>query len=184
MKKQIRREAELRLAKMGSTPTLREIYAPKVIFGAIFVLAVIGGLLVGKVSKRPPPEDRPIPHLTCVKSLDVLATALARYKHHVGSFPTTEQGLLALNMDFGTKGWMGPYLVQLNDDPWGRKYVYKAPISNDFPRLFSVGPDGMEGTRDDLYPGEEFFTPNMDWTNSWRAKEARLPRIIGLEDSQ
>lgn len=176
-KRQIRREAERRVAEMKVTPTLREIYAPKVIFGLIFVLAIIGGLLVNKVSRTVKEDpDRPIPHLVAIRSLDNLATALGRYKMHVGEYPTTKQGILALNLDPGVKGWNGPYLVALNTDPWGRDYIYERG-TNTIPRLFTRGPDGEIGTRDDLYPGVESFDPGTDWTNGWLRKEDRLPSI-------
>ncbi len=181
-KLQIRREAERRLAGISATPTLREIYAPRVIFAAIFILAIVGGLLIGKVGRTVRDNsDRPIPHLTAVKSLDVLATALGRYKMHVGRFPETEQGLAALNKDLGEPGWDGPYLVQLMEDPWGRPYFYERG-TNALPVLFSCGPDGRPDTKDDLRPGEEFFDPGTDWTNGWKSKEERLPEIILEED--
>lgn len=176
-KRQIRREAERRVAELKVTPTLREIYAPKVIFGLIFFMAIIGGLLINKVSrsiKKDP--DRPIPHLVAIRSLDNLATALGRYKMHVGEYPTTKQGILALNLDPGVKGWNGPYLVSLNTDPWGQDYIYENG-TNTIPTLFSRGPDGIAKTKDDLYPGVEYFNPGTSWTNGWLKKEARLPKI-------
>jgi len=37
------------------------------------------------------------------------------------------------------------------DDPWGRPYVYRCPglRNRDGSDLFSLGPDGQEGTADD-----------------------------------
>lgn len=181
-KLQIRREAERRLAEMSATPTLREIYAPRVIFAAIFILAIIGGFLIGRVGRSVRDDsDRPIPHYTAIKSLDVLATALGRYRMHVGEFPSTEDGLAALNKDLGKAGWDGPYLVQLMEDPWGRLYRYERRDGG-LPRLFSCGPDGEPGTHDDLFPGDEFFDPGTDWTNGWKSKEQRLPEIVLEED--
>ncbi len=177
IKRQIRREAEMRLAGISATPTLREIYAPRVIFAAIFLLAVLGGFLIHRVDRRVRENpDRPIPHLVAVKSLDVLATALGRYRFHVGRFPSTEQGLRALNADPGEPGWDGPYLVQLMEDPWGRPYFYERG-TNDLPRLLSCGPDGVPGTHDDLRPGESFFDPGETWTNGWRHRWEKLPDI-------
>ena len=177
IKRQIRREAERRLADIHATPTLREIYAPRVIFAAMIMLTVIGGILISRVDRRARRDpDRPIPHRVAIHSLDALATALGRYRHHVGRFPSTEEGLVALNKDLGTPGWDGPYLVQLFDDPWGRPYVYERG-TNDLPRLLSCGPDGMAGTLDDLRPGASYFDPGTDWTNGWRHRWERLPSI-------
>ncbi len=179
LKHRIRREAERRLAEMHSTPTLREIYAPRVLFAIVIILAVLGALLVrsaGRAARRP--VQRAIPHRTAVRSLDALATALGRYKVHTGEYPSTGQGLVALNKDLGVPGWDGPYLVQLFTDPWGREYVYEAPSAPDaLPRLFSLGPDGQPGTPDDLFPGEEYFDVGTSWTNGWRHRWERLPEI-------
>lgn len=179
LKRLIRQEAARRMAEIHTTPTLRELYAPRVIFAAVIVLFLVGGLLVGRVgraSRRPAP--RAIPHLTAIRSLDALATALGRYRFHTGQYPTIEQGLAALNKDMGVAGWDGPYLVQIFDDPWDHDYVYEAPPEpGALPRLFSRGPDGISGTRDDLFPGAEFFDVGTAWTNNWRHRWERLPEI-------
>lgn len=177
-KHRIRREAERRMAGLHQTPTMREIYAPRVIFGAMILLAVIGAVLVRRtdaIARRP---ERRIPHLTAVKSLDALAEALGRYMLHVGRYPTAEGGLASLNKDLGEEGWDGPYLVQLFDDPWGREYFYAPPESDgSLPTLFSLGPDGVAGTRDDLRPGTNFFNAGTAWTNGWRHRWERLPDL-------
>lgn len=179
IKRRIRRDAEMRRAGLGDTPTLREIYAPKVIFAAIVLLTIIGAVLIRRVEYRfrHSPERR-IPHLTAVKSLDALAVALGRYKFHTGRYPTAAQGLPALNKDFGEEGWDGPYLVQLFDDPWGHDYVYAPPSAPDgLPELFSCGPDGLPHTRDDLFPGTNYFNVGEAWTNGWLHRQERLPEI-------
>ncbi|MCA9232457.1 MAG: type II secretion system major pseudopilin GspG [Planctomycetales bacterium] len=48
--------------------------------------------------------------------------------------------------------WGGPYVEKLDDDPWGNPYEYlaegeKNPDKYDF---WSVGPDGEDGTEDDI----------------------------------
>jgi len=179
MKHRIRREAERRLAEMRSTPTLREIYAPRVIFAAIFLLAVLGAVLIRRADRFKRREEvRAIPHRTAIRSLDTLATALGRFRIHVGRFPSTEEGLASLNKDLGIPGWDGPYLVQLFDDPWGRDYHYEGPASPDaLPVLFCLGPDGEPHTPDDLRPGTDYFDPGTAWTNGWRHRWERLPEI-------
>ncbi|MBQ2335504.1 MAG: type II secretion system protein GspG, partial [Victivallales bacterium] len=99
---------------------------------------------------------------------------------------------IGLNMNYGSAdfrakltaglqkmaGEDGPYLVQLFDDPWGRDYVYEAPADEGaLPRLFSLGPDGLAGTRDDLRPGTNFFDVGTAWTNGWLHRQQRLPQI-------
>src|SRR5689334_15691653 len=48
--------------------------------------------------------------------------------------------------------WRGPYLSFLKPDPWGRPYVYHpgGPGGGRGYRVLSVGPDGKEGTADDI----------------------------------
>ena len=50
--------------------------------------------------------------------------------------------------------WGGPYFdpPQLPVDPWGNPYVYYYPGKHNQPTydLLSVGPDGKEGTDDDI----------------------------------
>ncbi len=38
---------------------------------------------------------------------------------------------------------------KINNDPWGAPYVYRKVNNREF-ELFSVGPDGQEGTDDDI----------------------------------
>jgi general secretion pathway protein G len=47
----------------------------------------------------------------------------------------------------------GPYLTQEPIDPWGRPYVYHRPPGDGASAtVFSAGPDGQEGTEDDVHP--------------------------------
>ena len=65
-------------------------------------------------------------------------------------YPTTEQGLAALSVK-GDRG--GPYLDAAlpMKDAWGRSFVYRMPGAAGKPYdLFSLGPDGNEGTADDI----------------------------------
>ena len=80
--------------------------------------------------------------------LSSLDTALKLYRLDTGVYPTTEQGLDILLTATGK----GPYLEKTPIDPWKNKYQYRfpgvhRPTSYD---LFSSGPDGKEGTEDDI----------------------------------
>lgn len=85
-----------------------------------------------------------------------LKTALSAYEIEAGSFPSMEEGLNALVHQPGNKpGWRGPYMQKIPQDPWGNSYVYVFPghggrHSMD---LFSMGPDGLAGTDDDIGEG-------------------------------
>lgn len=80
-----------------------------------------------------------------------LKTALNMYKLDTGLFPTTEQGLAALETaPQGVKNWQGPYLQeQLTTDPWGNPYDYRFPGSRgNEPDIISYGADGVPGGED------------------------------------
>lgn len=83
-----------------------------------------------------------------------LSLALRLYEVDNGQYPTSEQGLQALLQKPASPplstNWRGPYIEQDPVDPWGRPYVYAYPGTHP-PRdydLYSLGPDGVEGTDD------------------------------------
>ena len=81
--------------------------------------------------------------------------ALDLFELDTGKYPTTEEGLGILRAappDAQARNWHGPYLKQSPTDPWKRPYRYAYPgVKNiqDYD-LYSVGPDGTEGTSDDI----------------------------------
>jgi len=85
-----------------------------------------------------------------------IAVALDMFEVDNGFYPTTDQGLAAL-VKKPTSGptplrWNGPYLKGgLPKDPWRRPYIYRCPGTEkkDYD-LLSMGPDGTEGTEDDI----------------------------------
>ena len=98
--------------------------------------------------------------------IGLFVTALGRYQQSVGNFPTTKQGLQALRTrppDLPKpKKWNGPYLnpevslhplnLELPLDPWGHPYHYRLPGTHnpDSFDVWSVGPDGVDGSEDDI----------------------------------
>lgn len=73
--------------------------------------------------------------------------ALQQYRLDVGSFPSTEQGLQALQTrPDGVAKWDGPYLAKsVPMDPWGRPYVYASPGEHGEFDISSTGRDGRPG---------------------------------------
>ena len=88
--------------------------------------------------------------------IKTLEASLIRYKTKGGLYPTTEQGLKALV----TKPADGPqprsYSTLLREqalmDPWGNSYQYRRPGRHNPETydVYSVGPDGQDGTEDDI----------------------------------
>jgi len=84
-----------------------------------------------------------------------IRTPLRAFQLHVGRYPTTEEGLRALverPSGVSERAWRGPYVDELPQDPWGRDFRYRFPGERNPDRydVWSVGPDGVSGTDDDI----------------------------------
>jgi general secretion pathway protein G len=85
-----------------------------------------------------------------------LDTALNLYKVHTGSFPMSDQGLMALEAppNPAPENWRGPYIKGTSQlrDPWGNPYNYQYPGTRNTvgPDVWSNGPDRQSGTSDDI----------------------------------
>jgi general secretion pathway protein G len=116
----------------------------------LLVVVVILGLLIGLVAPAMMRQLGSAKHRIAEQSVARLAGILDIYRLDIGSYPTTGQGLAALNESpAGAAGWNGPYV---NDetgivDPWGRPFEYRSP-SQRVGRAFdisSLGADGKPG---------------------------------------
>ncbi|MDI1230967.1 MAG: type II secretion system major pseudopilin GspG [Methylobacter sp.] len=80
--------------------------------------------------------------------IEDLAAALDMYKLDLGSYPTSEQGLMTLieSPDKANR-WNGPYLrkSKMPLDPWQQEYRYVAPGEHGKFDLYTLGADGKEG---------------------------------------
>jgi general secretion pathway protein G len=88
-------------------------------------------------------------------------TALGTYKLDTGTFPTTEQGLMALRVKpADTATWNGPYMPKdIPKDPWQHDYGYRYPGEHgDEPDVISYGLDGQPG-------GEGLNADVVSWKN-------------------
>jgi general secretion pathway protein G len=81
-----------------------------------------------------------------------IKSAIGQYEVDNGFYPKSLQDLIV--QPSNAKNWHGPYFdpPKLPVDPWGIAYIYyypgkHNPTSYD---LLSVGPDGREGTDDDI----------------------------------
>jgi type II secretion system protein G len=88
-------------------------------------------------------------------TLVVLQQVLLSYHLDVGCFPTTAQGLEALRErppEFSGSGeWYGPYINKsVPLDPWGNPYQYEYATGDKQPKIWSLGPDSVSGTVDDV----------------------------------
>ena len=169
------RDCERQKSEMHGILTPGMFHNPKFYFVMVAVLVVVGALLFratdAAVSRKVAPSV-----LRAMRHVDVLAEALGRYRFHTGTFPSAEQGLLALVRDPKVPKWDGPYINQLPKDPWRTSYVYE-PGTNGVPVVLSCGPDKLRGTPDDLRADPDRFNPGTDWTNGWVKASERHPGI-------
>lgn len=80
-----------------------------------------------------------------------ISVALDLYDVDMGRYPETLSALV--ERPAGDSRWKGPYLKKgLPKDPWGNAYVFRYPGSMDTESydLYSVGPDGKDGTGDEI----------------------------------
>lgn len=113
----------------------------------LLVVMVIIGLLAGYVGPKYFEQIGKSETKTAKAQLNALGKALDQYRIDVGQYPTTEQGLNALNTNpDNLSRWSGPYLKKsVPNDPWDRPYLYKSPGEHGDYDLFSYGKDGQQG---------------------------------------
>ena len=82
--------------------------------------------------------------------IQTIETALDLYKLDTGTYPGTDQGLIALVVVPGgnsvaRNSRSGGYLKKLSSDPWGNPYQYLYPGEMSELDIFSYGADGEPG---------------------------------------
>jgi general secretion pathway protein G len=117
----------------------------------IVILGILAGLIVPRIMDKPDEARR----LKAKIQIESLSSALKFYKLDNGSYPGTEQGLLALvespETGTGPKNWRkGGYLEKgkVPKDPWGNEFIYLSPGVNGEFDLISYGADGVPGGED------------------------------------
>jgi general secretion pathway protein G len=116
--------------------TLIELLVVMVILAML--AAIVGPKLFTKVGKGKQSAAK--------TQIEMLGQALDSYRLDTGHYPTTSEGLNALETNSGATGWDGPYLKKaIPNDPWGKPYQYQAPGTHGDYDLFSYGGDGAPG---------------------------------------
>jgi len=117
----------------------------------IGLMVLLFGLVVANVDKIFGDNQE---QLVAFKVKESFKTPLTSYRIHMGSFPSTQQGLKALlSRPENDRGrWKGPYIENPEDlvDPWGNQLQYRYPGAQNTSSydLFSLGPDGTESGDD------------------------------------
>jgi general secretion pathway protein G len=120
----------------------------------VVILGVLAALVVPRIMERPD-QARIIAAKNDVRAI---ISALKLYRLDSGTYPSTDQGLLALvqkpETGNGSRNWKsGGYLERLPVDPWQAQYQYLNPGIHGEIDVFSFGGDnapGGEGTNADI----------------------------------
>jgi general secretion pathway protein G len=115
------------------------------------ILVLLVGMVVPNVLKSQKKSD-----IQNTKAqVGMLRQCLERYAIDCKIYPSSDQGLGALlskpsDLD-DSVNWDGPYIStdSLPKDPWGHDYKYEL-VDDSTPHIWSMGPDGQDGTDDDI----------------------------------
>ncbi len=113
----------------------------------LLVVIIILGLLVGLVGPRLFGRVGQSKQTAARAQIELIGAGLDQFRLDVGSYPTTAQGLDALQRNPGASMWNGPYLKKsVPKDPWGNPYKYGCcPGQRGDYDLWSEGADGQPG---------------------------------------
>ncbi len=113
----------------------------------LLVVMVIIGLLAGLVAPRYFGQVGKSQVKVAAAQIDSLDKALVQFRLDADRFPTSEEGLSALNeQPTDVVSWYGPYLKKaVPADPWGRPFLYKEPGEHGDFDLYTLGKDGRPG---------------------------------------
>jgi general secretion pathway protein G len=120
----------------------------------LLLVLVILGVLAGVVVPRLLNHAEKSKVTGAKTSISTLSGVINTFALDCGRLPTTDEGLSALVTRPGdVKEWHGPYIEPNSlKDPWGDSFQYQlnGPHNPDSFDLYSLGPDGREGTADDI----------------------------------
>jgi general secretion pathway protein G len=117
--------------------TLLELLVVMVIIGLL--VAYVGPKYFGQLGKS---------EIKAAKAqIDAFEKSLDQYRLDTGHYPSTEQGLNALNARPANEPkWQGPYMSKaIPLDPWGNPYQYRQPGEHGEVDVWSFGKDGQPG---------------------------------------
>ena len=121
------------------------------LMAVLIIVGLLATLVVTKVASK---IDQA--RVTTTKAnLKALHAAVNQFKMDTGRFPAEDEGLIALvEQPSDVTVWEpGGYLetTEITPDGWGNEFIYELyPESGKQFQIRSMGPDGEEGTEDDL----------------------------------
>ncbi len=121
----------------------------------LMAMLIIIGLLATLVVTKVATKIDQARETTTKANLKALHSAVNQFKMDTGRFPTEDEGLIALiEQPSDVETWEpGGYLetTEISKDGWGHDFIYELfPESGKQFAIRSCGPDGEQGTEDDL----------------------------------
>jgi general secretion pathway protein G len=117
----------------------------------LVILVIMGGLAVSVFQGQ---QSAALKRSAQVQ-VDTLSNDCLRYQADMFSFPPSLAELRYAPAAANASNWAGPYTgKEVGADPWGNPYQYQYPgtrYQNEKPDIWSYGPDGQNGTEDDIY---------------------------------
>jgi general secretion pathway protein G len=113
----------------------------------LLIVVIILGVLAGLVGPRLFGRVGQSRQAAARVQIELLGAALDQFKLDVGRYPSSQEGLQALQQSPGNApGWEGPYLKKdVPRDPWGNPYQYRSPGEHGEYDLVSLGAGGTPG---------------------------------------
>jgi general secretion pathway protein G len=135
------RGEELRMAPAGFT--LMEVLL------VLVILVVLASLAVNVFSGTQDKADRS----AAAAQVGLYKRAIDLYRLNTRQYPSDLQELVTKPNDATLASrWGGPYMDKIAKDPWDNDYRFAAPGKHnpDSFDVWSVGPDGQDGSADDI----------------------------------
>ena len=112
----------------------------------VTIIGILAALVIPKIVGRSEQARVTAAHADIAS----IKTALDAFEVDNGFYPKSLQDLIT--QPNNTPNWHGPYLDKIPQDPWGHNYIYTYPGRHNTSSfdLLSVGPDGKQGTSDDV----------------------------------
>ncbi len=119
----------------------------------IALIAILAGVAIVNVDKIFGGNQESVAKIFVTQSMKAPLTS---YRIHMGSYPSTAEGIQALLTAPSSKAdrWKGPYLDvtgnKVPEDPWGNPYQYRYPGTRNTGSydLYSWGADKVESDDD------------------------------------
>jgi general secretion pathway protein G len=116
------------------------------------ILVALGAMATVAISGRQEKADRD----TAKAQVQLFSSQIETYRFDMKKMPESLEDLIEKPSDSkAAERWAGPYLNKKSIplDPWDNEYKFEA--KDNVAKVWSVGPDGSDGTDDDVSSEEE-----------------------------